>query len=126
MINIPDVSKLSFGGNVEVSLPPNALSIDQSELDAVMVMDDKLASERIVSIGFDHNDNAVVLNGTLETWVSPLSKLLEKQISTAVPIMQGRYVLMLDSTGTYFVVDSLSIILNSTSAYGSGLTVTPT
>lgn len=124
MINITGDGRILPEGAVDVSLPKNMLSLCDDAYNRVRALDARLSSERIVSVGFDVSGVAIVLSGSLEAWVIPLEKLLGREFISAVPIMDGQYVLLMPKEGEPFIVHSLSVLASASSAHGRGMTVT--
>ena len=109
MLNIPGLQDVSFEGNVKMEFPPNMLGLDRRDIDKVRVLSDTDAAERIIAIGIDVNDNYVVLNGTLERWSGKLTSITLETPLSMIPVLEGKYVLVIDSDSTY-VIDSLSLL----------------
>lgn len=115
MLNIPGLQDVSFDGDIKFEFPPNMLGLSQRDMDKVRILDDRDAAERIIAIGIDVNDNYVALNGTLEKWAGKLSSVVLKKPASMIPVLEGKYVLVVDGTEVY-VIDSLVLLGNANHA----------
>ena len=112
MLNIPGLKDVRFNGDVEIEFPRNVLSLNEEDINLVRGMRNEEAAQRIVAAGLDHKGDYVVLMGTLETWSGPMSSITTEDPISMVPVMDGKYVLVMDSDEV-FVIDAFAFVQHS-------------
>lgn len=120
------MKKVLVSGDVEVTVPDNFVSLDEETMKSVTAS--PWAHSRAIATGV-MGDDLVVLTGAHEAWSWPTSNIDSwdrLQRPTAVPLLGGLMVLVVDDDSNYVVIPTLDVLAQSTNSLNNSELQLPT